>query len=579
MVTRACYSNERVKGFLHTQGRKMVNGEGQQVVLRGWGMGNWDNPEGFMIGCASEFGLSFGYAPMGRIDRGRSLEQIVRETCGSKYLSTFWDRWHRAWLGEQDIALLARRGYNSVRLPIRACSFLKEEPGIEWDETAFRMLEDVLGWCEKYRVYAIIDLHAATAGQSCLPCDDGVDNSPHFFLDEEAMERMYLLMEEFARRFRDRWIVGGYDCINEPLSVTPRMFELLPKLREFYSEMVRRFRQFDQNHMILLNGTQFSSRVEVFDRDYDPQCHNWAIAIHAYAMVSPELSSLSEALQKCEEWNVPLWMGETGSEKEYHWQTTMYELLAERDAGFNIWSFKVCGEGTGACSMLHFAPPEDWQLIVDYALHGGPKPSYERAQKIFDAYLECAKFENCREDLSYHAYFQREGNFEIPAIGYNDLPAEGRLGKAVLPSASGYRLEDKFQIVYEQGFAPPAGMPGQPVQDHLREHMRLRLTPGEYVSYTIREPGSYEVSISYCAEAPCRVKLSGGAGVLWEGILPAAPETPARPEEKHPLFPKEPAPNSLQRFAFGKTRGEQLLKLEVLEGAAEFGILFFRAEA
>lgn len=33
--------------------------------------------------------------------------------------------------------------------------------------------------------------------------------------------------------------------------------------------------------------------------------------------------------------------------------------------------------------MLYFDPPEDWQLIVDYALNGGPKPSYERAQKIF----------------------------------------------------------------------------------------------------------------------------------------------------------------------------------------------------
>lgn len=44
------FSRERVKGFLHTNGRKMVNGEGETVVLRGWGAGNWMNPEGFMIG-------------------------------------------------------------------------------------------------------------------------------------------------------------------------------------------------------------------------------------------------------------------------------------------------------------------------------------------------------------------------------------------------------------------------------------------------------------------------------------------------------------------------------------------------
>lgn len=570
------YSNERVYGFLHAQGRKMVNGKGEQVILRGWGMGNWDNPEGFMIGCAEEFELSFQHAPMGRMDRGRSLEQIVRETCGTQYLETFWDRWHRAWLGKKDIELLAKRGYNSVRLPIRACSFLKEEPGVQWNETSFRMLDDVLDWCEESHVYAIIDLHAATAAQSCLPCDDGVDNAPHFFIDEEAMERMYLLMEEFARRYKDRWIVGGYDCINEPLSITPTMFQLLPKLKEFYAEMIRRFRQFDRNHMFLLNGTQFSSRMDVFDRDYDPQCHNWAISIHAYAMVSPELMSVSDALQKCEEWNVPLWLGETGTQYEYNWQVTMYELLARRDAGFNVWSFKVCGASTGACCMLYFTPPEGWQQIADYALHGGPKPSYERAQAIFDQYLENAKFENCQEEVSYHPYFLREGDFEIPAIGYDDLPREGRHSTEKLPSPIDYRQADGFDLVYEQGFAPPVSMPGEPSAGHVRDHMQLKLGQGEFVSYTVREPGSYTVSASYCAAAPCEIRVSTENDVLFAGELPAAQERPAAPGEKHPLFPDEPAPNILPEITFGQAAGEHSIRLEVTKGSACFGKIIIR---
>ena len=56
-------------------------------------------------------------------------------------------------------------------------------------------------------------------------------------LANESMERMFILMEEFARRYKDRWIIGAYDCVNEPLSVTPRMFELIPGLKDFYSEM------------------------------------------------------------------------------------------------------------------------------------------------------------------------------------------------------------------------------------------------------------------------------------------------------------------------------------------------------
>lgn len=191
------YDKERVRGFLHNQDGIIVNDFGEEVILRGWGMGNWDNPEGFMLGTQSGFGLfePGKYAPMGRMDRGRSMDQILRETCGTKYAEEFWKRWRRLYLTEEDIALLSRRGYNSVRLPIRAGSFLYEEPGITYNEDSFAMLNDVLDWCETYQVYAVVDFHAATAGQSGIPCDDGVDNGQHLYDDEESMERMFLLME------------------------------------------------------------------------------------------------------------------------------------------------------------------------------------------------------------------------------------------------------------------------------------------------------------------------------------------------------------------------------------------------
>lgn len=359
-----------------------------------------------MLGIDSEFRLTASgeYAAMNRMDRGRSMEYVLQETCGTEYTKKFWPRWHRAYLSEEDIHALADFGYNSVRLPIRASTFLYEEPSIQFNEESFAMLTNVLDWCEKYRVYAIIDIHAATAGQSGVPCDNGIDNSQHFYIDEEARERMCILMEEFARRFADRWIIGGYDCLNEPLSITPRIWELTPILQEFYAEMIRRCRVYDKNHLFLLNGTQFSTLVDLFDRDFDPECHNWGISIHQYEAVSPEMVSISDALKKCEEWNVPLWMSETGGRNEHDWQTTMYELLAEHHAGFALWCWKTV-VGAGCASIMNFTVPEDWHIITDYALKGGPKPSYERAQKIWDAYLECIRFENCTPNMQYHARF------------------------------------------------------------------------------------------------------------------------------------------------------------------------------
>ena len=58
--------------------------------------------------------------------------------------------------------------------------------------------------------------------------------------------------------------------------------ELEEKLRSFYLELVSRVRKLDKNHMFLLNGTMFSSKVHIFDRNFDPECNNWGISIHCY---------------------------------------------------------------------------------------------------------------------------------------------------------------------------------------------------------------------------------------------------------------------------------------------------------
>lgn len=266
-----------------------------------------------------------------------------------------------------------------------------------YNEDSFAMLDDVLDWCETYQVYAVVDFHAATAGQSGIPCDDGVDNGQHLYDDEESMERMFLLMEEFMRRYKDRWIIGAYDCINEPISMTPRREELTPKLVYFYEEMIRRCRKIDQKHLFLLNGTQFSSLTYFFDHEFDPEYHNWGISLHAYEMVVPEVASLASVLRTCREQKICLWMGETGGRNEHAWQTTMYEILAEYHAGYNLWCWKTV-EGAGCASILNFNVPDEWHLITDYAINGAAKPSYEHAQAIWDSYLECLAVDKCKEN-------------------------------------------------------------------------------------------------------------------------------------------------------------------------------------
>ena len=62
-------NRSRVKGFLNTDGRRIVNGDGEEVLLAGWGLGNWLLCEGYMW-------LAYN---LPRFDRPRRIEAVVEE--------------------------------------------------------------------------------------------------------------------------------------------------------------------------------------------------------------------------------------------------------------------------------------------------------------------------------------------------------------------------------------------------------------------------------------------------------------------------------------------------------------------
>lgn len=482
-------TRDRVKGFLHTDGRRMVNGDGKTVVLRGWGMGNWMNPEGFMIGGVPLFveNADFNdFALPRRFERGRTMETTVRELCGSKYARDYWIRWAKNYVTEEDIRLMAKMGYNSVRLPISSRLFLAEEPEIIWVEDGFAILDQVLDWCEKYKIYAILDMHGAPGGQSALACDDGLDNRPHMFTEPESRERAILLWEEFARRYADRWIVGGYDLINEPLS-GPDCAYLIPELGKFYDELIPRIRKYDKNHMLTLEGAVFSMDMDIFDHEYDPECHNWCIHTHFYHF-SPEVRDLYRFLDSSVRCNVPIWIGEGGSELVDN--SIYYEIAATFDIGYSIWTWKSAddpkGEGSG---VVRYQLPKDWEPVRAYIRNGGPRPSYQESQKIMDEMLENIRMEHCSVWWEKNYYNLRQPGITLPAVGFDE--GSGKANGWRFGNPFGYRTETGMKMVLKPGVKPPKHVvvptreeirPSNPLTD-----LCLELRAGERVAYTIRD--------------------------------------------------------------------------------------------
>ncbi len=53
------------------------------------------------------------------------------------------------------------------------------------------------------------------------------------------------MWEELARRFGSRWILAGYDLINEPVS-SPVQHEYIPLLEQYYDQCIQRIREIDK---------------------------------------------------------------------------------------------------------------------------------------------------------------------------------------------------------------------------------------------------------------------------------------------------------------------------------------------
>ena len=495
--------NEFVKGVLRTDGIRFVNEDGQEIILNGWGTANWENTEGFMIGSAplpqNLFkwilfpGPGNDHNPERWTSR-RFVSQMVRELCGAKYESTFWERWEENHLREEDIKLMADLGFNCVRIVLNANALLYEEPGFQWNEGGFSRLAKIIDACEKYRVYAILDMHGVIGGNNGATGDSLFCEYPSVFLDEESTERQIVLWEEIVRRFGSRWIVAGYDLINEPVS-SPIQHEYIPLLEKYYEECIRRIRKIDKQHIFFLEGAKYARDFRIFNHQYDPEYHNWAISIHLYG-ASPEIKDLYGWLLKRDELNVPLWLGECGAGPDV--DPVFYDICEHLHVSYTPWGWKTAAErgksrGPHGRGMVHHFVPEGWDKIQKFQMVG-PRPTYEECIKIMDAFIESTKLENCEVNYEGPRTMKKIPDITLSGVAYDMWNEDGSryYGNWEYSNYLNFRLEDHTKLVWacEKGLPyPKFAWYQDPNEERYSplDDLALELAAGEYANYTVRE--------------------------------------------------------------------------------------------
>lgn len=490
-------SRDRVEGFLHASGTCIVNGREEPILLVGWGLGNWMLCEGYM--------WNMGGCP--QFDRPRRIEQTIEALTGKAYAKRFWKTFRESYIADGDLQMMAEMGYNSLRVPIAARLFLEDGPKLRFREEGFRLLDQLLAACEKYRLYVFIDMHAAPGGQTGANIDDSLDDLCRLFIDDAQFERGLALWEEIARRYHDRWIVGGYDLLNEP--IRPPRFEgdtnldrYTPRLREFYGQAIQRIRLHDQRHMVALEGIHWATDTGIFDHVYDP---NMVIHFHRYAC-PPDISSFERYLEVSRRLQLPLWLGETG-ENELAWLSALIPLAFRLGISVTLWPWKKMSCVNSPCSVR---VPDQWQLIRDY-LSGGSQPDFSAAQDIFNQYLHNILIENCELNEQINAQLYRIPGCEISGTDFDELPGKDQSyhhADAVYPAGC-YRLNTGMEIV-----GTFSDSDKQFTFDGPWRTAMLRLNRDEWAQYTV-----YDVTSSSNLEIQCYADEPSQLEVRQNGTL------------------------------------------------------------
>lgn len=443
--------------------------------------------EAYLFGSGSFHGEFKPFMRAEGMDRPRTIDQIIRETCGSSYAKTFWNTYYRNYLTNDDIQYMKSLGFNSIRLPLVARFFIEEEEEIVFNQDMFDILDNVIKSCRENAMYVILDMHAAYTSQSGIGCDDGVDNSVHLFVEEESMERTILLWERLAHIYKDEPCIAGYELLNEPLAL-PKWDYMIPQLISFYKRCIQRIREIDQKHIIFLQGHRFAKRADIFQRDMDP-FNNWVLTMHIYEDL-PDMGIIGPILEERERLDVPVWIGETGGSK--HWTVVMYDLLRRYHMGYNVFTYKAV-DRKNACTLATYKLPEGFSKILNYVFKGEAKPTFKESKDIFNRYLENVKFASCTLQEQEANAILRKNNVSIPAIGYDIVNGPGKDYSGIYPycSFSGYRRECHMQMILEQPayeqneFKQIALTPVPKYGDY--NNLMLVMHEDEFVSYTLRE--------------------------------------------------------------------------------------------
>ena len=364
--------------WLQAQGTQIQNGLGQEVLLRGMGLGGWMVQEGYMLQTQA-------FA-----NPQHEIKAAVETLIGTEATQAFYEAWLHNHVREADIDSLHAWGFNSVRVPLHYNLFTlpiegEPIPGEQtWLELGFDLTDSVVAWCKERSMYVVLDLHAAPGGQGYDAAISDYDSSkPSLWESAANRNKMASLWKRIATHYANEPWVAGYDVLNEPNWDLPGG----TALRALYEQCTDSIREVDTQHLLFFEGNWFANDFTGLTPPWDG---NMAYSPHKY-WSNNDVATLEFALALRDAHQVPLYLGEAG-ENSNVWFRDAVRLLEDLGIGWAWWPLKKVESISAPMSIEKTA---GYQALLDHWEGNAPAPEAAFAQAVLMDLTDKLKAEQC----------------------------------------------------------------------------------------------------------------------------------------------------------------------------------------
>lgn len=360
--------------MVHQVGDGIVDPGGKPLKLRGVNLAGWLQWEGFLWG-------------KGILTSRTAIVNGLTKLVGADQTTAFTNQIYDSYITEDDIRAIAAAGFNSVRVNFnyRVLS----------DQNQWSVLDNLLSWCEKYHIYAILDMHAIPGGQSKVATADPADTSNLVWSSSEDQAATAALWKQIAARYHNRSIIAGYDLINEPQTPSGQA-SVLP---DFYQQITKAIREADPYHMVILEGDKLATDFSAFSK---PISSNQMYSFHMYTWFGDNRQKLLDGYkQVATNQHIPMWVGEFGENS--------YAMIASTAALYNDpandvnggWAYFTWKRApTSYPGLAVITIPGSWQSVMNWIVSPlfNKKPTAAAAATGMQDFVNAVKLANTPVD-------------------------------------------------------------------------------------------------------------------------------------------------------------------------------------